>query len=118
MSVTNYQYKFSLPISRISLNSAVTEDENKFELWMGTGNNQSDVYILEVDKQIIAILFVCFFLIHRREMLNAKKTSFMSFKNWSKVSMTVLPVVSTLDTGTRLSYSPRLLQWQVPLQGT
>ena len=50
MSVTNYQYKFSLPISRISLNSAVTEDENKFELWMGTGNNQSDVYILEVDK--------------------------------------------------------------------
>ena len=45
-SMTNYQYKFSLPINIISLNSS-PNDEKKLELWTATGNNQSDVYILE-----------------------------------------------------------------------
>ena len=47
---TNYQYKFSLPINSISLNSVVPDDEKKIELWTATSNNQSDVYILEVDR--------------------------------------------------------------------
>ena len=47
---TNYQYKFSLPINSISLKSVVPDDEKKIELWTATSNNQSDVYILEVDR--------------------------------------------------------------------
>jgi len=46
MSMTNYQYKFSLPINIISLHSS-PNDEKKLELWTATANNQSDVYILE-----------------------------------------------------------------------
>ena len=45
-SMTNYQYKFSLPINIISLNSS-PNDGKKLELLTATGNNQSDVYILE-----------------------------------------------------------------------
>ena len=55
---TNYQYKFSLPINSISLNSVVPDDEKKIELWTETSNKQSDVYILEVDQLII---IACFF---------------------------------------------------------
>ena len=51
-AVANYQYKFSLPVSHITINTSVPEEENKLgnqlELWTRTGNNQSDVYILEV----------------------------------------------------------------------
>ena len=88
---TNYQYKFSLPINSISLNSVVPDDEKKIELWTATSNKQSDVYILEVDRLII---IACFFLhysimVPRPGMLNIKKISPMSFKNWSEVLMTV-----------------------------
>ena len=54
---TNYQYKFSLPINSISLNSVVPDDEKKIELWTETSNKQSDVYILEVSLYIFFSLF-------------------------------------------------------------
>ena len=87
---TNYQYKFSLPINSISLKSVVPDDEKKIELWTATSNNQSDVYILEVDR-FFHDLFKQFDIgyLTRQGMLNVKKISPMSFKNWSKVSMTL-----------------------------